>query len=89
MLLIFIAFLSFSGGNSSISCLLRKLGLCVARGGPRDLFFLGGICWSPTCHVLAHMTPLLYLSSGHPMAHLSFLQHLDYHTLLQYTMFIL
>jgi hypothetical protein len=42
MLLIFIAFLSFLGGNSSISCLLRKLGLCVARGGPRDLFFFGG-----------------------------------------------
>ena len=35
-------------------------------------------------HVLAHVTPLLYLSSGHSMAHLSFLEHLDYHTLLQY-----
>jgi hypothetical protein len=41
-ILIFIAFLSFSGGNSSISCLLRKLGLCVARGGKRDLFFFRG-----------------------------------------------
>ena len=55
-LLIFIAFLSFLGKNSSISCLLRKLGLCIARGGPRDLFLLRGHMLDSNYHVLAHMT---------------------------------
>jgi len=66
------------------SCLLRKLGLCVARGGPRDLFLLGGHMLDSNYHVLAHMTHSLYLSPGLPGYTSLSLEHLDYHTLLQY-----
>jgi len=39
------AFLSFSGGIRSIFLVLQKLGLCVARGGPRDLLFEGALSY--------------------------------------------
>ena len=56
----------------------------MARGGPRDLFLLRGHMLDSNCHVLAHMTHSLYLSPS-LLGHTSLsLQHLDYHTLLQY-----
>jgi hypothetical protein len=42
-----------------------------------------------SCHVLAHMTLPTVFKLWPSRPHLSFLQHLDYHTLLQYTIFIL